>query len=293
MKVSRLAPCKVNLLLTILGKRLDGFHELETLLYPIPIHDELEIERSGVGISLECDAVGIPRDPTNLSWKAAEAFRARVGAFDGVRIRLVKHLPVSAGLGGGSSDAAHTLLGLNELFGFPLSREDLTLLASKLGSDVPFFLDGLPAIGVGRGEIVTPQTSLNALEGAAIVLCYPSFGVSTAWAYKALARFPASLSGVAGGAAALVTALRDRPLPEALSLMHNSLEPPVFEKYPLIQLAVETMRREGAVGSLMSGSGSTAFGICSSLAAGERLGELMKREFGRHAWVATASIPKC
>ena len=219
MIVNRLAPCKVNLILNILGKRPDGFHELETILYPIPIHDGLEIERGGVGIRLDCDAPGVPSDASNLVHRAAGVFLGRIGAQDGVSIRLVKHVPASAGLGGGSSDAAHTLLGLNELFGFPLTDSEITGLAAGLGSDVPFFLQESPAMGVGRGENITPLAPFDALEGAAFVLCQPGFGVSTVWAYKALAGFPQALNGRSGRAADLAVSFQTGSLASAAPLM--------------------------------------------------------------------------
>ncbi len=291
MIVSRRAPCKVNLLLNILGKRLDGFHELETILYPIQICDELEIERVGVGIRLECDAPGVPSDASNLSWRAARIFLSRIGAQDGVSIRLVKHVPASAGLGGGSSDAAHTLLGLNEIFGFPLTAVEIVGLAAGLGSDIPFFLQEMPASGIGRGEIVTPLAPFLALKGAAFVLCHPGFGVTTAWAYQALSKFPGALNGLTGRAANLAWHLQLGALVDAIPLMYNSLELPVFEKYPLIAMMLEFVKREGAIGAMMSGSGSTIFAICGSLVSGERLAEKLRREFGGRMWMTVVEVP--
>ena len=292
MSVSCLAPCKVNLLLNILGKRPDGFHELETILYPIQVHDELEIEFARDGISLECDAPGVPSDASNLACRAASAFLNQAGARDGVRIRLRKHVPASAGLGGGSSDAAHTLLGLNELFGFPLAPSELIDLASRLGSDVPFFLQSAPALGVGRGEKVTPLEPFGALNGAAFVLCHPGFGVSTVWAYQALARHPEALNGRLGRAAGLIGRMQQGPLTDAATLLYNALEFPVFQKYPLIALIVDFMKREGAVGAMMSGSGSTAFAICASRALAEQLFERLSREFGARMWMAVVEAQR-
>jgi len=138
------SPCKVNLLLNILGKRPDGFHEVETVMYPVPLFDRLTFSKAGAGIELTCSNPELPCDSSNLVYRAAAAFREKAGVPDGVRIHLEKRIPMAAGLGGGSGNAASTLLGLNELFGSPLSHIELDLLARSLGSDVPFFSNANP-----------------------------------------------------------------------------------------------------------------------------------------------------
>ncbi len=190
--------CKVNLLLNILGKRPDGFHELETVMHPVPLHDELTFQRGGAHLRLACDDPTLPIDGRNLVMRAAALFLAEAGISDGVSIHLRKHIPIAAGLGGGSGNAATTLLALNELFGQPLTGADLTRLATTLGSDVPFFLQDRPALATGRGEVITPLEPCAALRGAHLILAHPGFGISTPWAYGQLAQRPAALRGRPG-----------------------------------------------------------------------------------------------
>src|SRR5579859_5462427 len=150
------SPCKVNLLLNILGRRPDGFHELETVFQPVNLCDELTFERAGKGIALSCNEKSLPTDSDNLVFRAAEKFLAAAQISSGVKIHLEKKIPMAAGLGGGSGNAAVTLLALNELFGGPLPAGKLFEIAASLGSDVPFFLQDKPALAVGRGEQVQP-----------------------------------------------------------------------------------------------------------------------------------------
>src|SRR3954471_17031508 len=153
--VQKKSPCKVNLLLNILRKRPDGFHELETVMQPVPLFDLLDFSREGQGLQLTCSEPSLPTDSANLVFRAAEGFFKAAGITDGVRIHLEKKIPLAAGLGGGSGNAATTLLGLNELFGKPLTGDGLLSLAASLGSDVPFFLQDKPALATGRGEKIT------------------------------------------------------------------------------------------------------------------------------------------
>ncbi len=214
MSLERASPCKVNLLLNILGRRADGFHELETVLHPVRVFDRLRFAQAGQGIHLSCTMPGLPTDARNLVYRAAALFLETAKIKAGVRVELEKNIPLAAGLGGGSGNAATTLLGLNELFGGPLSPEQLRLLATSLGSDVPFFLQSQPALATGRGERIEPLPAFGALRGAAFVLIYPGFGIATAWAYQQLARFPRALNGQAGRAQKLVTLLQGADLGE-------------------------------------------------------------------------------
>jgi len=148
------SPCKVNLLLNILGKRPDGFHELETIMQPVNFCDDLAFERGGQGLQLTCSDPGLPVDSSNLVHRAAVAFLTAAKISDGVKIHLEKRIPMAAGLGGGSGNAATTLRGLNDLFGSPLGTAKLGELAASLGSDINFFLQDKPALANGRGENV-------------------------------------------------------------------------------------------------------------------------------------------
>src|SRR6185369_8655959 len=194
MTLDKPSPCKVNLLLNILGKRADGFHELETVMHPVNVFDELSFARVTRGLHLTCSDPSLPTDSGNLVHRAATMFFHRTEIRDGVRIHLEKKIPLAAGLGGGSGNAATTLLGLNEIFGKPLSTRALHDIAAALGSDIPFFLQTKPALASGRGENIRPLDFFPSLSRAAFLLIHPGFGISTAWAYQALARFPEALN---------------------------------------------------------------------------------------------------
>src|SRR6476646_8657153 len=287
--MTRKSPGKINLLLNILGKRADGFHELETVLHPVAIFDELAISREANGIHLTCSDPVLPIDSGNLVHRAAAAFLSKTRIKDGVRIHLEKKLPLAAGMGGGSGNAAIALLALNELFGAPLSPAELEQLAGSLGSDVPFFLQTQPALATGRGEKIHPLGSFRALQGSAFFLIHPGFGISTAWTYQALGRYPAALNGKPARAQKLISLLEAGDLKTAGTEFYNSLEAPALEKYPLLALFQEFLRAEGAAATLMSGSGSTTFAVARSQAAGEQLAEKFKSRFGTKCW--TAVVP--
>jgi 4-diphosphocytidyl-2-C-methyl-D-erythritol kinase len=290
MRLERNSPCKVNLLLNVLGKRPDGFHELETVLHPVNLCDQLTFARGGTGIGLSCSAANLPADAQNLVHRAATAFLQAAKISEGVTIHLEKKIPLAAGLGGGSGNAATTLLALNELFGQPLPQAALGELAASLGSDVSFFLQNQPALATGRGEKIQPLDLFPALRGKAFLLIHPGFGVSTVWAYQALARFPAALNGGPGRAQALISNLQTNNWPAVADGFYNSLEVPVLEKYPVLGLYQKFLRAGGALAALMSGSGSTTFAIMEDVTAAEALVEKFKAKFGQACWTAVVPI---
>lgn len=283
---------KVNFILNILGKRPDGFHELETLMHPVPIHDHLRFERTGVGIRLTCDTVELPVGSNNLVWRAADAFLKELGnkEQEGIAIHLEKRIPLSAGLGGGSGNAAVTLTALNQLFGSPLTQERLHALAASLGSDVPFFLQNSPALATGRGEVVQPLPPFPALQDIYIFLVHPGFGVSTAWAYQHLVHFPEALHGKSGRALQLAMILQRPSGTLRRELFYNSLEAPVLAKHPLLQMYQEFMLENGASVALMSGSGSTTFALIRGEAPAHSLQEKFQAHFGTSAWTQIAKF---
>ena len=284
------SPCKVNLLLNILGKRPDGFHELETIMQPVNLCDQLTFELRGSGIELSCSDPALPVDSRNLVHRAAAGFLQAAGLRDGARIHLEKKIPLAAGLGGGSGNAATTLLALNELFGRPLAPAKLDELAAALGSDAPFFLQDRPALATGRGEIIQPLENFPALRDRAFLLIHPGFGISTPWAYQNLGRFPAALNGQPGRAQKLISLLQAGDGRAAGAAFYNSLEAPALEKYPVLALFQEFLRANGALAALMSGSGSTTFAVVENVAAGEALVEQFKSKFGANAWTAVVPV---
>ena len=290
MPLEKKSPCKVNLLLNILGRRTDGFHEIETVMQPVNFCDELIFERGGNGIRLSCSDKNLPVDSRNLVFRAAADFLAAAKISDGVKIHLEKKIPLAAGLGGGSGNAATTLLALSELFGRPLSTAKLDELAAALGSDIPFFLQNKPALATGRGEKIQPLENFPALRGRAFLLIHPGFGIATPWAYQNLARFPAALNGKKGRAQKLISKLQTNDLPAAAGGFYNSLEAPALEKFPILALFQEFLRANGALAALMSGSGSTTFAIVENVPAAESLAEKFKSKFGQNCWTAVVPV---
>lgn len=253
------APAKINLSFEIKDRRADGFHEIETLMTPISLADRLMIEatESKGAIDFSCDDPSLPAGEGNLVVRAVKLFREATKITGGIKIVLEKKIPHGAGLGGGSSDAATTLFGLNELFGAGLGTNDLLKLAEQLGSDVPFFMVRSAAICQGRGEIVTP-TSLT--TRFSLLLLKPDFGVPTSWAYGKW-KESQQLSGV------------DYAPQEFGGVRFvNDLERPVFEKFVMLGHLKTWLRRQPEVGAaLMSGSGSTVFAALREDGAAEAL----------------------
>jgi 4-diphosphocytidyl-2-C-methyl-D-erythritol kinase len=289
MTLEKSSPCKVNQLLNILDRRADGFHELETVMHPVRLHDQLGFQRGGNGVQLTCSQPDLPVDSSNLVHRAAAAFLAEARIPDGVRIHLEKRIPMAAGLGGGSGNAATTLLGLNELFSQPLGPQQLHAIAASLGSDVPFFLQTQPALATGRGEHIAPLDCFAALRGHWFLLIHPGFGIATAWAYRELARFPAALHGQPGRAQKLISLLRAGDLAAASGAFYNSLEAPALKKYPLLALLQEFLRAHRAVAALMSGSGSTTFALFQDKPGADAAAEALKANFGL-CWAAVVAV---
>ncbi len=257
-------PAKVNLSLAITGRRSDGFHDLVSVVCPISLCDTLHIEAIGAGAAdvLSCDDASVPCDESNLVLKAAAALRAVLPDLPGCRFRLEKRIPHGAGLGGGSSDAAATLVALNTMLGGPLARPELAQLASTLGSDCPLFVDPQPRIMRGRGEVLEdlPPAAVEAVADLRFLLFKPPFGVSTPWAYSALkALGDGALERPEDAEARLHRWIANPTAIEAL--LFNSLETPVFRKYLALQTLCGQIRSRFNLPVLMSGSGSTCFAV--------------------------------
>jgi 4-diphosphocytidyl-2-C-methyl-D-erythritol kinase len=249
-------PAKINLGLNILGKREDGFHELETLFQMVNWYDEIKIECLSEGLDLTCNQPDIPTDDGNLVIKAARLLQAHFpDQSKGARIHLTKNIPHGAGLGGGSGNAAGVLLGLNYLWDLNLKLNDLILLASELGSDVPFFLFSPCAVGRSRGEILEPvKTSIKFY----VLMVYPGFPISTAWVYGNL---KLKLTKQQNNISILKNLILRSEFAQLGATWINDLEPVVFQEYPQIFEIKKEMLALGAKGALLSGSGSTVFGV--------------------------------
>lgn len=249
------APAKINWLLKVLGRRNDGYHEIESIIQKICLYDVISF-KSSEDLTLKTD-LQIPTEQ-NLVYKAAVLLKKECGVFAGAEIRLKKGIPVAAGLGGGSSDAASTLLGLNRLWSLELSCNELNVFAEQLGSDVPFFLNGPLAFVNGRGENVTDYRPVKSVN---ILLVKPPVSVSTRWAYENL-KLTKRTTGV-NNIKLFVHSIRKVEL-KGSSSFHNDLEPVAIKTFPVIADIKERMIGEGAILSMMSGSGPTVFGVFGS-----------------------------
>ena len=274
MHVTVRAHAKINLDLRVLGPRLDGYHELRTVFQSIALHDVIECVQRDGPFAIDCATAGVPLDRSNLVWRAAEAlWRAlrRPAPIRDVLIRLQKNIPLQAGLGGGSADAAATLMALSRLWKVPVRPAQLTDVAATLGADVPFFLSGGTALGLGRGDEVYP---LADLPRHWIVLLVPGFGVSTADAYG----WYDSERDLSRGGGAREAQHVPGPWPSRAAQMINDLEAPIARHHPEIDQMRLALRRAGALAAAMSGSGSAVFGLfqrrADALAAVDRLSGL-------------------
>lgn len=245
------APAKVNFRLDVLKKRPDGYHELRMIMQRIDLCDEIEIStRPEPGISLSCNLPYIPLDRRNIVWRAAEEVLKHSGKDIGLNIIIRKMIPVGAGLGGGSSDAATTLMGLNDLLGTGLSEQQLMAIGLQLGADVPFFIFKKPAVAEGIGEKLIPLEHIPKLW---LLLVNPAIHVSTSWAYQNL---NLTSEKVAARIPLLYTSSTD-----VCSILANDLEAVTIGRYPVIAEIKRKLMAAGADGALMSGSGSTVFAV--------------------------------
>ena len=263
------APAKLNLSLAVLDRRQDGFHEIESLMVPVSISDRLHVRRAPAGVfSLEVVFAGkigcetgqslardVPDDESNLVLRAARLLAERAGSDAGLTIRLEKHIPSGAGLGGGSSDAAAAFLAAVKLWNLDWSLDQLATLSAELGSDIPWFFAGTAGVVGGRGEQVTPVEGIPAYD---VVIACPSEGLSTARVYAACEPD----AHRRGHALALATALQDDSLRQAFPLMHNSLQQPAQNLAPSVNRLLTDMAKHNALHPILTGSGSACFSLC-------------------------------
>lgn len=245
------APAKINLLLRVLRKRPDGYHDLASVMQQISIYDELEYTMQQEGITLHCPGTDLPTNEQNLIYRAAQTLFNHTGYRNGVEIVLNKSIPSAAGLGGGSSDAATTLMTLNNLCSLGLSKTELIKLGAKLGADVPFFIFGRSAFATGIGDKLQTLPDLPQIN---MVLINPTFPLSTKTVYENLNL-------------ALTKKKNNYSIPRFYALgdvvreLHNDLEAVSLKMHPELNDLKQMLRKEGALGALMSGSGPTLFGI--------------------------------
>jgi 4-diphosphocytidyl-2-C-methyl-D-erythritol kinase len=280
------APAKINLFLQVLGRRDDGYHELRTLMCCVGLHDTLVFRVGTPGNTLSCSDPRIPSNEDNLALKAVLSFNRALAdetaiAPQNVSIELIKRIPAGAGLGGGSSDAAAVLNHLNRYYHHPLSNGKLQALALSLGADVPFFLHGRPAIATGIGEHLEPY---GGLPPWGVVVVFPGFGISTAEVFKNLNL----------GLTKCEKRLRYFPFKygkfDIVRHLCNDLETVAAHRFPVIETIKKELLNQGAMGSLMSGSGSAVFGLFSDLQAARKAGMALK---GNADWQVFATELTC
>ncbi len=280
------SPAKVNLRLEILKKRKDGYHELRTVLQKISLHDILYFSlKEAIGISIVTDHPDLPIGKSNLVHRAAQSILERSNYIGGVHIKIKKRIPLGAGLGGGSSNAATTMKALNQLLGVDLSQKDLMEMGLRIGADVPFFFSEGAAIGLGIGE----RLKQIELPGLWYILIYPNFQISTRWAYQHFILTKGQFH---------INLQRFLRTSEGISrILRNDLEEVVSRQHPQITIMKKILVEAGALGALMTGSGPTVFGIFSEkeseLAAYRRVKKMVRGK----GWVvlnaqSIASLPK-
>ncbi len=273
------APAKINLTLRILGKLRDGYHRIDSVMVPIALYDVIEIRKTREGaeqITVVCDQPEVPDDKENLVYRAAALILGQRGIGESVEIRIRKRIPVGGGLGGGSSDAAAAMIGLNRLFRLGLSPRKLATLAAKIGSDVPFFIYRQPARVGGRGEKVKRLTRLPTLW---LIVLYPGFPVATGWAYQ---NVRVKLTKLVRNTS-IIASLRTR---ESLArILTNDLEAVTLPRYSKLAVLKQELLSEGALAALMSGSGSSVFGIFKSEVAARRAFSRLQKEEKTQAYL--------
>ena len=279
------SPAKINLFLAVTGRRNDGFHDLVSLVAPLAWGDTLTVEPADE-FSLVCDDPAVPIDGSNLVLKAAAAFRQATGLGLGARFSLVKRIPMGAGLGGGSSNAAATLKALNHLAGNVLTLDQLSDVAATIGSDCPLFLHDTPVVMRGRGDEISalPAGAVKRVAGRRLLLFKPAFGISTPWAYRQLAeRAPSNYVPAAEIEAKLAAWLADESPLE--SLLANNMEAPAFRKFPALPLLLEHLRNDFGVLGRMSGSGSACFALLGDDKPVKAIGGVIRSSWGESALV--------
>ncbi|MFO7639207.1 MAG: 4-(cytidine 5'-diphospho)-2-C-methyl-D-erythritol kinase [bacterium] len=260
------ARAKVNLGLWVGPSRPDGFHGIVTIIAPIALADTVAVRLAARGIEVRTDDPSLPADEENLAGRAARAFLQATGRSGGCRVTIRKRIPVGAGLGGGSADAAAVLNGMNRLCGGPLSPLELRRVGAGVGSDVPALLAGRPCVARGRGELVRTIR----LPRLRLLLYLPGFPVSTAWAYRRLDQLRRREPGLTAPPLSpkiLALRLRRQEPAGAARLFVNSFEPAVFRRYPVLGRARSALLRCGCVAAALSGSGSTVFGVVTEKSA--------------------------
>lgn len=266
------ANAKINLSLDVLRKRDDGYHDLRMIMQSVELHDTVLLETGGSGIRVDCDSRWVRGDCSNTAYKAAALIMDKHGVKSGLKIRIIKRIPVAAGMAGGSADAAAVLKGLNRMFSLGLETAGLMTLGRQIGADVPYCVAGGTMLAEGTGELLTP---LKPFQGVNLVILKPKIGVSTAWAFKnldlgkPLDRPDTEL---------LTAAVENGDIEAVAANMKNVLESVTIPRYGVVDEARRRLTELGALGSMMSGSGPSVFGIFAGRDGAAAAGEAASRD---------------
>ena len=271
------ANAKINIVLDVVGKRKDGYHELKTLFYETQIHDVIDFKKSDkCGIRISCNDDAVPLGEKNIVYKASKLLFDKYAPDAGIDIHIEKNIPHGAGLGGGSSDAAATLKAVNVLYGLKLSNSELETIGAKIGADVPFFISGGAAYACGIGDKLTSLSAYN-IKMPSLIVIKPDFNISTAEAYGALDQeaelyHPDADEAVRRFIAGDVNGVCD--------IAGNSFEKPIFKLYPQIEAIKQSLLNDGAMASVMTGSGSAVFAFFSDEESMTKAARDIKKKFG-------------
>lgn len=276
--IVEMASAKINLALDVLKKRADGYHEVRMVMQSVATADTVRLSQA-TALTVTTDQPGLTDGPSNLAYRAAQAFERATGKTAAVHIAIEKHIPVGAGLAGGSADAAAVLRGLNRLLATGLSMDELRTIGASIGSDVPFCLAGGTALAEGRGELIT---QLPPLPACPVLLANPGFEVSTAWVYG---HYQAELVEKRPAVTAMLAAIERSDWNGVIGAMGNVLESVTIPAYPAVAAIKQTMQQAGARAVLMSGSGPTVFALTKDKGQTELMAEAVRQQTGAVTYI--------
>jgi 4-diphosphocytidyl-2-C-methyl-D-erythritol kinase len=271
---------KINLTLNILGKRRDGYHNIETIMQSVNLADRVFIRKEKEGVKIKCTHPRVPIDTQSLTYRSAEKILNRYRIKKGVKIEIDKKIPLASGMAGGSANSASILVGINKLFALNLSNKDLREIGEELGMDVPFCIQNGTALAYHRGEKVTPLPPIN--PPLWIIIINPGFKISSEWAYNNIDLD--QIKREKNNTKAMLKALKEGELEEIAKNLFNSFEGLIIKKYPEIGKIKDRLIEESALGALMSGSGPTVFGIAQNKEQALKIYKKLKSEY-KSIWV--------
>ncbi|MEA1940544.1 MAG: 4-(cytidine 5'-diphospho)-2-C-methyl-D-erythritol kinase, partial [Candidatus Caldatribacteriota bacterium] len=271
---------KINLILQVLDKREDGYHNIESIMQSVNLADEVIIRERKEGIRIDCDHHNVPTNLESLAYRTAKDILDKCGTKKGINIKINKNIPLGSGMAGGSTNSAAILAGINKIYNFGLDDEGLRKMGSKLGMDIPFFIQNGTALAYHKGEKVTHFSSIE--PPLWLVIINPEFEISTKWAYQNLDLKKDEYNR--NNTTDMISSLKTGRPEDIAKYLYNSFEKSIIKNYPEIGKIKERLIREGALGALMSGSGPTVFGIAKNQKEAFKIYKKVKPEY-KLAWV--------